>query len=212
MLNAPIHTNALPVIIRTNAIVCALRPHGEHGVIARLLTPEHGLLAGYVRGGRSRTMRPILIPANFVTAEFRGRTAGQLSGLAVELLVSRAPLMSEPLAAAALEWCCALTAFTLPDEQPYPEVYQTLDAVISAIESANLVRDWAGALAAYELLLLRSLGYGNGAPDLPKTWDETLTMLNANGAQLGRHVFQGRATDVLSARDRLMERMKRAVA
>ncbi len=74
------------------------------------------------------------------------------------------------------------------------------------------MRDWAGALAAYELLLLRSLGYGNGAPDLPKTWDETLTMLNANGAQLGRHVFQGRATDVLSARDRLMERMKRAVA
>lgn len=169
-------------------------------------------MAGYVRGGRSRTMRPILIPANVVTAEFRGRAAGQLSGLAVELLVSRAPLMSEPLAAAALEWCCALTAFTLPDEQPYPEVYQTLDAVISAIESANLVRDWAGALAAYELLLLRSLGYGNDAPDLPKTLDETLTMLNANGAQLGRHVFQGRATDVLSARDRLMERMKRAVA
>lgn len=200
------------MIIRTNAIVCALRPHGEHGVIARLLTPDHGLIAGYVRGGRSRTMRPILIAANAVTAEFRERTAGQMSGLTVELLLSRAPLMSEPLAAAALEWCCAVTASTLPDEQPYPDVYQSLDAVISAIESANLVRDWAGALAAYELLLLRSLGYGSGAPDLPKSWDEILTMLNANGAQLGRHIFQGQATDVLSARDRLMERMKRAVA
>ncbi len=200
------------MIIRTNAIVCALRPHGEHGVIARLLTPDHGLIAGYVRGGRSRTMRPILIAANAVTAEFRERTAGQMSGLTVELLLSRAPLMSEPLAAAALEWCCAVTASTLPDEQPYPDVYQSLDAVISAIVSANLVRDWAGALAAYELLLLRSLGYGSGAPDLPKSWDEILTMLNANGAQLGRHIFQGRATDVLSARDRLMERMKRAVA
>ncbi len=200
------------MIIRTNAIVCALRPHGEHGVIARLLTPDHGLIAGYVRGGRSRTMRPILIAANAVTAEFRERTAGQMSGLTVELRLSRAPLMSEPLAAAALEWCCAVTASTLPDEQPYPDVYQSLDAVISAIESANLVRDWAGALAAYELLLLRSLGYGSGSPDLPKSWDEILTMLNANGAQLGRHIFQGRATDVLSARDRLMERMKRAVA
>ncbi len=157
-------------------------------------------------------MRPILIAANAVTAEFRERTAGQMSGLTVELLLSRAPLMSEPLAAAALEWCCAVTASTLPDEQPYPDVYQSLDAVISAIVSANLVRDWAGALAAYELLLLRSLGYGSGSPDLPKSWDEILTMLNANGAQLGRHIFQGRATDVLSARDRLMERMKRAVA
>lgn len=200
------------MIIRTNAIVCALRPHGEHGVIARLMTPEHGLIAGYVRGGRSRTMRPILIPANVVTAEFRGRTAGQLAGLSVELQVSRAPLMSEPLAAAALEWCCALTAFTLPDEQSDIEVYQSLDAVISAIEAANLVREWAGALASYELLLLRSLGYGSGALSMPTNWDEILAMLNANGAQLGRHIFQGRATDILSARDRLMERMKRAVA
>ena len=152
------------MIIRTNAIVCALRPHGEHGVIARLMTPDHGLIAGYVRGGRSRTMRPILMAANAVTAEFRERTTGQLAGLTVELLISRAPLMTEPLASAALEWCCAVTASTLPDEQPYPEIYQSLDAVISAIESANRVRDWAGALAAYELLLLRScpLGHGTG--------------------------------------------------
>ena len=200
------------MIIRTNAIVCALRPHGEHGVIARLMTPDHGLIAGYVRGGRSRTMRPILIAANAVTAEFRERNAGQLAGLTVELLTSRAPLMTEPLASAALEWCCAVTASTLPDEQPYPEIYQSLDAVISAIESANRVRDWAGALAAYELLLLRSLGYGTGSTDIPREWNETLTLLNANGAQLGRHIFQGRAADVLSARDRLMERMKRAVA
>jgi len=100
-------------------------------------------------------MRPILMAANAVTAEFRERTTGQLAGLTVELLISRAPLMTEPLASAALEWCCAVTASTLPDEQPYPEIYQSLAAVISAIEYANLVRDWAGALAAYELLLLR---------------------------------------------------------
>jgi DNA repair protein RecO (recombination protein O) len=33
------------------AIICAVRAHGEHGAIVRALTPEDGLLAGYVRGG-----------------------------------------------------------------------------------------------------------------------------------------------------------------
>lgn len=200
------------VFIRTPAIVCAVRPHGEHGVITRLMTPEHGLLAGYVRGGRSRTMRPVLIPANAVTAEFRARTAGQIPGLSVELALSRAALMTEPLAASALEWCTALTAFSLPDEHPYHDIYQSLDAVISAIEAADSVRGWAGALAAYELLLLRALGYGGNASSLPENWAETIALLNASGAQLGRHIFQARATDILAARERLVDRLKRAVA
>ena len=34
------------------AIICAVRPHGEHGAIVRALTPSDGMRAGYVRGGR----------------------------------------------------------------------------------------------------------------------------------------------------------------
>uniref|UniRef100_UPI0015760DD4 recombination protein O N-terminal domain-containing protein n=1 Tax=Sphingomonas bacterium TaxID=1895847 RepID=UPI0015760DD4 len=52
--------------IETEAIVCAVRAHGEHGAIVRALTAEHGLLAGYVRGGRSRRLRPVLVPGNVV--------------------------------------------------------------------------------------------------------------------------------------------------
>ena len=66
--------------LSTEGIVCSVRHHGEHGAIARLLTPDDGLVAGYVRGGRSRRMRPILIPANLVQAEFRARTAGFCDG------------------------------------------------------------------------------------------------------------------------------------
>ena len=36
--------------IETKAIVCALRNHGEHGAVVRLMTPEEGLQAAYVRG------------------------------------------------------------------------------------------------------------------------------------------------------------------
>ena len=145
--------------LTTSAIVCAVRHHGEHGAIARLLTPEHGLVAGYVRG-RSRAMRPVLLPGNGVKADFRARTEEQLASLTVELAHSRAPLLAEPLPAAAIDWSCALTAAALPEEQPYPVLYQALDGVLGAVEAAPAARGWAVALVRYELLLLAELGFG----------------------------------------------------
>jgi DNA repair protein RecO (recombination protein O) len=96
-------------IIRTPAIICTVRRHGEHGAVVRLFTPDHGLQSGYVRGGRSTALRPVLMPANLVTAELRSRVNDQLAGLTVELAESRAPFYSEPLAAAAFEWGTLLT-------------------------------------------------------------------------------------------------------
>ena len=69
-------------------------------------------------------------------------------------------MQGEPLAAAGIEWLCALPAATLPEEQPYPVLYDALDAVLTAIESAPSARGWAGALVRYELLLLGQLGFG----------------------------------------------------
>ena len=44
--------------LRAPAIVLAARQHGETAVVARLLTEEAGVVAGYVAGGRSRRPRP----------------------------------------------------------------------------------------------------------------------------------------------------------
>ena len=52
--------------ISTAGIVVAIRPHGEHGAVVRLMTPEHGLQACYVRGARGRRLRPVLMPGNQV--------------------------------------------------------------------------------------------------------------------------------------------------
>ncbi|AOH85425.1 DNA repair protein RecO [Sphingomonas panacis] len=145
---------------RAEAIVLAVRQHGEHGAIVRALTAEHGLQPGYVRGGRSRRLRPILQPANRVLGEWRARTPDQLAQLSVELVESRAASHAEPLPAAALEWVTALTASALPEAQPYPRIYAALTGVIGAIAAAPAARDWALALARYELLLLAELGFG----------------------------------------------------
>ena len=40
--------------LRAPAILLAALPHGETAVIARLLTEEAGVVAGYVAGGRGR--------------------------------------------------------------------------------------------------------------------------------------------------------------
>lgn len=146
--------------LNADAIVCAVRAHGEHGAILRALTREAGLVAGYVRGGRSRRLRPILVPGNLVALELRARTEEQLAGATAELLASRAPLLAEPLPAAAIDWATSLTAATLPESQPFPLLYDALGAVLDAIAVAPAARQWAAAIARFELLLLAELGFG----------------------------------------------------
>lgn len=137
-----------------------MRQHGEHGAIVRALTADHGMVAGYLRGGRSRRLRAILIAGNQVIIEVRARTKDQLGGMTAELLQSRAPLLAEPIAAAALEWLTSLTAASLPEGQPYPALYSGLAATLDVMGFAASARQWAAALARYELLLLAELGFG----------------------------------------------------
>lgn len=144
----------------TPAIVCALRSHGEHGAIVRLMTPEHGLQAAYVRGARGRRMRPVVIAGNVVQAELSARTDNQLPQATLELVHSRGPLLSEPLPAAAIEWATALTASVLPEGQPYPQLHEALAGLLDAIEAAPSANGWGTAMVRYELLLLAELGFG----------------------------------------------------
>ncbi len=146
--------------LTTPAIVLSLHLHGEHGAVVRLLTPEHGLQAAYVRGACGRRLRPVLIAGNLVEASLSTRTEGQLPQATVELTRSRAPLMEEPIAAAAIAWLAALTATALPEEQPFGRLFSALDAVLGAIEAAPTARVWGSALVRYELLLLAELGFG----------------------------------------------------
>jgi DNA repair protein RecO (recombination protein O) len=142
------------------AIVLGLRSHGEHGAVVRLLTPEHGLQAAYVRGARGRRMRPVLIAGNLVEVQLASRTDTQLPQATVELTHSRGPLLGEPLPAAAIEWIAALTAAALPEQQPYRHIYSGLAGLLDAIEAAPTAAGWAAALVRFELLLLAELGFG----------------------------------------------------
>lgn len=146
--------------IETAGLIVARRQHGEHGAIIRLLTPEHGLQACYVRGGRGGRLRPVLLAGNSVHARLTSRTDAQLAQGVVELVHSRGALMAEPLPAAAIDWACTLTAVSLPEAHSYPRLYDALDGLLGAIDAAPAASGWGAALVRYELLLLAELGFG----------------------------------------------------
>lgn len=237
----------------TPAIVCAVRIHGEHGAIVRLMTPDHGLQAAYTRGGRGRRMKPVLVPGNVVSATLSQRNETSLPQAVVELVHSRAPLLSEPLPAAAIDWATALTATALPEGQPYATLYGAFSGLLDAIEAAPSANGWGAALVRYELLLLAELGFGldldscvvSGRNDdlvavSPKSgravsaaeaepyagkllalppfllrggqanWADIAQGLKLTGHFLARDLLTGRAEQVLEARSRLEDRLRRA--
>lgn len=142
------------------AIVCAVLPHGEHGAVVRLFTPSTGLVAAYVRGGRSRKIRPMLQPGNLVQATLRARVEEQMPGATIELLRSRAPLAMDRLAAPGVEWLCGLTAITVAEGMAYPQLHSALAGALDVMDHADDARLWVAGLARYELLLLQHLGFG----------------------------------------------------
>ncbi len=198
------------MLIRAPAILCASRAHGEHGAVVRLMTADHGLIAGYVAGARGRTLRPILIPGNLVEAQLNSRTASQLPSARLELVTSRGPWLTEPLASAGIGWATTLTARALPEGQPFPALHSALEAVLDAICHAPSARGWARAISAYETLLLREIGYGHAPiPPADEPWESLLARLDRQGLALAKHLLADPRRDGMAARAMLIDRLKR---
>lgn len=195
--------------IRSPAVLVAARPHGETAVVARFLTAEHGLVAGYVAGGRGRNLRPVLIPGNGVDLQVSTRNDSQLPFARVELLTSRAPFLDGPLAAAAIGWACALTASTVPERLPYPSLYPALDGLLDAVCHAPSARGWLGALLGYEMLLLRELGYGGEGQRPEGELADLLALMDRQGPHLAHYLLAHARADVMAARARLRELLGR---
>ena len=194
--------------VRTTGIICAVRAHGETGSIVRVLTRDHGIVAGYVRGGRSRTMRPVLSAGNVVTIDTRTSEINRLPAMTVEPGTSRAVFLTEPLAAAAIAWITALLALALPEGQPYPQLHDGLSAMLDAIAAAPSARGWAGGLVRFERLVLAETGFGHDEGEGP---DRLFAALRDNGTRIADSLLTGRRGDALAARDRLIDRLWRAL-
>lgn len=138
--------------------VVAVRPHGETSAVVEILTGEHGRHAGLVRGGRSRSMRPVLQPGNRVRAVWRARLEEHLGGFQVEAEeLSAGVLMEDPLALSGLNAACAMASACLPEREAHPAVAEAFEVLIRALEEPEL---WPALYVRWEAGLLADLGYG----------------------------------------------------
>jgi DNA repair protein RecO (recombination protein O) len=138
-------------------IVLSARAQGETSVILDLLTEGHGRHLGLVKGGRSRTQRPVLQPGNRVRAHWRARLDEHLGNYAVEGMALRAATLMESRAATFGVGHLAALARLLPERDPHPRLFAIAELVLDhlpdpAVGPALMVR--------FELAVLAELGFG----------------------------------------------------
>lgn len=142
---------------RDEGVLLTTRRHGESAAIIEVLTAEHGLHAGLVRGGASQRMAPVLQPGTQLEVEWRGRLAEHLGNFRVEPVRSRAVhLMSDRLRLAGFNALSALLVTFLPEREPNPVLY---DVTLAVIERMTLGDAWPVEYALWELELLAALGF-----------------------------------------------------
>jgi DNA repair protein RecO (recombination protein O) len=137
-------------------LVIGLKKHGESSVILELMTRGHGRHLGVVRGGRSKTMQPVLQPGNEVEAVWRARLEEHLGLYAVEGAVLRTDrLISSAQGLHGVNWLGALLRL-LPERDPHPGLYERAQVLLAHLGGPQA----PGLFVHFELALLAELGFG----------------------------------------------------
>lgn len=139
------------------AIFLGARRHGETSVIAEVMTRARGRHLGMVRGGRSRTMQPVLQPGNRVEVTWRARLDEHLGEFRVEPVTLRAARLMESATAVYGVQALAALLRLLPEREPHPHLFDALDVILDHLEEPAA----AGELfIRFELEVLNDLGFG----------------------------------------------------
>ncbi len=139
------------------AILLAVRPHGETAAVVDVFTRRHGRHAAFVHGARSRRLRPILQTGNHVDVTWRARLPDQLGHATIELNEGYAArAMDTPATLSALMSLAALLRL-LPERDPHPNLFEVSLFVLSFLDDDTV---WPALYARWELMLLEECGFG----------------------------------------------------
>lgn len=138
------------------ATVLARRRHGENAAILTVFARDAGVMTGVVPGGAGTKRGPLLQPGNRLALRWRARLAEQMGSFSVEPVLSRAGLMDDADALAALNAVTALLAYALPERDPHPRLWDRTESLLDALPQGG----WAGDYVRWEVTLLDELGFG----------------------------------------------------
>jgi len=142
---------------QSDGLILNTRKHGESSVIVDVLTRDRGRHTGLVRGGRSRTMRPVLQAGNLVSVVWRARLENHLGVFTADphrMIV--AGIIDDVHRLAALTTITTLASI-LPEREPHPRIYDASLLLIEHIDDDDI---WPALLVKWEMGLLEELGFG----------------------------------------------------
>jgi DNA repair protein RecO (recombination protein O) len=141
---------------RDQGALLSVRRHGEHAAIIEVFTAAHGRHAGVVPGGASRRLAPVLQPGAQLDLRWRARLNEHLGQFTAEPLQSRAAILGDRGALAALNAVCALLSHGLPERDTHPALYGATVALLDGL----MAPDWPLTYLQWEVLLLEEMGFG----------------------------------------------------
>jgi DNA repair protein RecO (recombination protein O) len=140
-----------------SGIVLSSRPYGETGIIADVLTREHGRHRGLVRGSK---MRAVLQPGNGLSLTWRARLPEQLGSYTVELARARAgALMESRDGLTGLNAFCIVAGAALPEHQAHAPLHNVAEILLDAMAVEDFAH-WGPLYVRWEAGLLDALGFG----------------------------------------------------
>lgn len=140
-----------------HGLIVATQKHGESGLILTVLTKDHGLHSGFVRGGASRKMQPTLQLGNLVQLDWHARLEDHLGNFYVELEESySANALNSAVKLSQLNALCAMIHQCLPDRLPIEGFFGASLILLTMLDETRL---WPELYQQWELGLLKSLGF-----------------------------------------------------
>jgi DNA repair protein RecO (recombination protein O) len=140
-----------------DGLILSVRRHGETSAIIDVLTRERGRHSGLVRGGRSRTQRPVLQAGNLVHLVWRARLEDHLGMFTADPQRMIVAGIIDNMARLAAVTTITTLASLLPEREPHPRIS---DASLLLLDHLDDDAIWPALLVRWELGLLDELGFG----------------------------------------------------
>jgi DNA repair protein RecO (recombination protein O) len=143
-------------------IVLSVRKYGEKGLIANVLTEEHGRHLGWLSNRSNNNILSHIQPGNIVSVSWKSRLIEQMGNYKIELISSvSGKIFDDKLKLQALSSLCALIEKILPERQKYQEIYNATLAFINLLLLDDNIKmnHWIEGYVKWEIGILSSIGF-----------------------------------------------------
>ncbi|MBR5482926.1 MAG: DNA repair protein RecO, partial [Alphaproteobacteria bacterium] len=134
-----------------------LRKYGENSVIVTVVSKNHGLLTGFVKGGMSKKNLGVYQLGNLIRIDAYARIEENMLSFKTELIQPVAVnFMNNSQKLSALSAMCSLCVVCLQENENLERFYYYIDSFFQLINQEN----WLVHYAFFEFYLLEYLGIG----------------------------------------------------